>query len=448
MNTPLEKQVHEMIKLAKKVGNEAEFQQKPQYKKFKAKQNEHQRQLRILANELLSLNFHEECIYWSHKAFEDLRISDKEERHLVFNTLIFSYYNLENYEKTLEYGQKLLDLELKKPLGQTIDTLDAMRFSAYKIKRYKDASKYAKEVLKINVVRYNEKEISKPSLLFSYSNLIDVQVKEENIIGAKKTMKRLKLFSLNSMAPNDVLVSMEREGYKNLFSLKDPLSDDNIGEEEKSQHYIDFCNKNFTNQDDLIKFLLNLQMYHSVGKICWMKFLIYRRFDRKQNCEEWGLIHLDMIVIILFHLDVLVSIKKANLCYEKVQKRSHWVLPHNHYMLELVNCSLRLAYDVPLNREDLFSQLWIAFDQIKESPRKFITEAVRKYPISVLQEVMPFIQYYIRLSVSSEEYYKSASQVTKAAEYQEKKDQMITLKNSLIIMNHFKTFSIRYADEL
>ena len=138
MDTPLEKQVHEMVKLAKKVGNEAEFQKKAQYKKFKAKQNEHQRQLRILANELFSLNFHEECIYWSHKAFEDLRISDKEERHSVFNTLIFSYYNLENYEKTLEYGQKLLDLELKKPLGQTIDTLDAMRFSAYKIKRYKE----------------------------------------------------------------------------------------------------------------------------------------------------------------------------------------------------------------------------------------------------------------------------------------------------------------------
>ena len=134
MNTPLEKQVHEMVKLAKKVGNEAEFQKKAQYKKFKAKQNEHQRQLRILANELHSLNFHEECIYWSHKAFEDLRISDKEERHSVFNALMFSYYNLKNYEKTLEYGQKSLDLELKKPLTQTIDTLDACVFQRVKSK--------------------------------------------------------------------------------------------------------------------------------------------------------------------------------------------------------------------------------------------------------------------------------------------------------------------------
>ena len=439
-------QAYEMARLAKKVANEAEFQQKQQYKIFKAKQNEHQRQLKLLANELFSLNFHEECIYWSHKVFEELRISDKEERHSVLTTLSFSYHNLKNYEKTLEYGQKSLDLELKKPLAQTIDTLDAMRVSASKIKRYQDASKYAKEVLKINIVRYNEKEITKPGLLFSYSNLIDVQVKEENIIGAKKTIKRLKLFNLNSMDPNDVWVSMEKEGYSKLLPLNDLISND-TSHSEHTQYVKEFCKKNFSNSDDLMEFILNLQMYHSVGKICWMKFLIYRRFDGKQNCEQWGLLHLSMLLDILVHMNGLVSIKKANLGFEKVQKSSCWILPYKHYMLELVNCSLRLANDVPLTREDLFSQLCFNFEISKGNPRNFIAETIRKYPINVLQEVMPFIQYYIKYSLSFEEINKNASQVAKAAECQKRREQMITLKNSLIIMNHFKTFSIRYKDE-
>ena len=61
---------------------------------------------------------------------------------------------------------------------------------------------------------------------------------------------------------------------------------------------------------------------------------------------------------------------------------------------------------------------------------------------------MPFIQYFIKSCFMFEEYHKNASEAADAAEYQKRKEQMITLKNSLTIMNRFKTFSIRYADEL
>ena len=450
MNIPLEKHIHEMVKLAKKVGNEVEFQQKPQYKKFKAKQNEHQRQLRILANELLSLNFHEECIYWSHKAFEDLKISDKEERHSVFNTLIFSYYNLNNYEKTLEYGQKSLDLQLEQPAAQTIDTLVAMRVSASKIKRYQDASKYAKEILKINIVRCNEKEIPKHGLLFSYSNLIDLQLKAENIIGAKKTIKRLKIFNLNSIDPNDVLVSMEKEGYKKLLPFNDVL-EGNYKDKELEQNIAAFCHKNFSNSDDLKEFIVNLQMYHSAGKICWMKFLIDTRFDSKQTCEKWGQLHMNILVNIVMHMNILVNREDAIEGFEQLQKNCIWVLPQKHYIIELINCSLRLANDDPVDQEDrhyIFLQLWKTLLAIKESPINYIAEAIRKYPINVMQEAMPFIQYFIKLYLGLEEYHKNASEASEAAKCQERKEQMITLKNSLTIMNHFKTFSIRNADEL
>ena len=448
-------QAYEMVRLAKKVANEAEFQQKQQYKIFKAKQNEHQRQLYHLANELFSLNFHEECIYWCHKVFEELRISDKKERHSVLTTISLSYYNLKNYEKTLEYGQKSLDLELKKPLTQTMNTLVAMEVSASEIKRYQDASKYAKETLKMNIVRCNEKKTPRKSLLISYSNLIDLQIKDGNIKGAKKTIKHLTIFNLNSIDPNDVLVSMEKEGYEKLLPLSDLLRNNNhidrslidTSDKDHIQYVTQFCDKNFSNIEDLKEFVYNLQLYHSAGKICWMKFLIYRRFDSKQNCEKWGLLYMNMLLKILVHMNILVNTKKANEDFEKMQGMG--ILPYEHYILELINCSLRLASDSSdEDRQAIFKQLCKSLLNSNRSSTNFLVEAIRKYPINVMQEAMPFIQYFIKSCFTLEEYLKNASEASDAAEYQKRKEQMITLKNSLTIMNHFKTFSIKYADEL
>ena len=119
MAQSLEKQVHEMVKLAKEVRNEAEFQQKHQYKKFKANYNGGvQKDIKYLVNGLFRLVYHEECIYWSHKYLEILRISDKEERYTTFAMLHCQYYCAKNHEKTIEYGQKTLDssLQLNKSL--------------------------------------------------------------------------------------------------------------------------------------------------------------------------------------------------------------------------------------------------------------------------------------------------------------------------------------------
>ena len=454
-------QAYEMVRLAKKVANEAEFQQKQQYKIFKAKQNVHQRQLYNLANELFSLNFHEECIYWCHKVFEELRISDKKERHSVLTTISLSYYNLKNYEKTLEYGQKSLDLELKKPLTQTMNTLVAMEVSASKIKRYQDASKYAKETLKMNILRCNEKKTPRTSLLISYSNLIDLQIKDGNIKGAKKTIKHLTILNLNSIDPNDVLVSMEKEGYEKLLPLSDLLRNNNhidgslndTTDKDHIQYVTKFCDKNFSNIENLKEFIYHLQTYHSIGKICWLKFMIYRHFDSMQNCEKWGLLHRNVLFNILVHMNILVNKQKANEDFEALQKNGIGVLTYEHYILEFINCSLRLANDDPDDdRQRIFEQLCKHLLTSNRSSTNFILAAIRKYPIDVTHEVMPFLQYFIKLCFKLEEYHKNASEAANAAEYQayyqERKTQMITFKNSLTIMNHFKTFSIRDSDEL
>ena len=458
-------QAYEMIKLAKKVANETEFQQEKQYKIFKDKQKEHQRQLRYLAEELFSLNFHEECIYWLHKVFEELRISDKKERHSVLKTLCFSYFNLKKYEKTIEYGQKSLDIELKKPLTHTINTLVAMRISASNLKRYQDASKYAKEMLKLNIIRCNEKIIPRSSLLVSYVTLIDQQMKEGNIRGAKKTIKNLKVFNLNSKDPNDVLVSMNPEWYETLLPLSDwtrqryldhlAVNDTPIDtiDKDHDQSVTQFCDKNFSNIEDLKEFVYNVQLYHSAGKICWMKFLIYKRFDRKQNCEKWGLLYVNMLLNILIHMNILVNRKKANEDFEKMQGMG--IIPYEDYIFEFINCSLRLANDVPYDDcQGIFRELWkcLLNSPSNRSPTNFLVEAIRKYPIDVMQEAMPFIQYFIKSCSMLEEYHKNASEAANASKhqstYQKRKEEMISLKNSLTIMNHFKKFSIRYTDEL
>ena len=72
----------------------------------------------------------------------------------------------------------------------------------------------------------------------------------------------------------------------------------------------------------------------------------------------------------------------------------------------------------------------------------------------LVQETMPFIQYFIKSCFMLEEYHKNASEAANALQlvhqstYQKRKEEMISLKNSLTIMNHFKTFSIKYTDEL
>ena len=201
MSKQLEYQVNEIMKLTQKVKNETEYQNHIEYKKFKARNKKPLKVFRYLANALFAAKFHEECIYWSNILFQDLKVSDKEDRFTVFCMINFSYFNLNNYEKTLEYAQKCLDLGLKKPFSQIVDLYDVMRVSASRLERFSEASKYAKEMLKIHVTKYNEKQITKHELLITYFNRIDLQIREGDINGARKTFRHLKIFNLNTSDP-------------------------------------------------------------------------------------------------------------------------------------------------------------------------------------------------------------------------------------------------------
>jgi hypothetical protein len=62
-----------------------------------------------------------------------------------------------------------------------------------------DEFQYPKEILKLDVLRYNAKEIDKLKLLKSYYNCTNMQTEIGNFKSAKKTLKHLKMFNLNSM---------------------------------------------------------------------------------------------------------------------------------------------------------------------------------------------------------------------------------------------------------
>ena len=80
--------------------------------------------------------------------------------------------------------------------------------------------KYARELLKVNVALYNANKVEKFDLLLSYYELIDLQVQLGDSKSAKKIFeKHLKLFNLNSMNLNDVLLALNEEGYEKILPL-------------------------------------------------------------------------------------------------------------------------------------------------------------------------------------------------------------------------------------
>ena len=108
-----EKEVKELLDLAKDVKDESVFQQKNRYKKFKAKNHT----IEILEfgpiwgnflKELSDLKFHKECIYWCTKILEDVRMCDSTERSMANWVIVRSFYGLDDYENVLKYGEKYL----------------------------------------------------------------------------------------------------------------------------------------------------------------------------------------------------------------------------------------------------------------------------------------------------------------------------------------------------
>ena len=105
-----EKEVNELLELAKLTNDESAFQQKHRYKKFKDKYNVDMVVcLHCLVEGLIKISFFNESVFWCQKILEDIRFCDKQFRLFAFQSLTESFYNLEKYEDAIEYGKKCLE---------------------------------------------------------------------------------------------------------------------------------------------------------------------------------------------------------------------------------------------------------------------------------------------------------------------------------------------------
>ena len=424
-----EKEVNELLEIAKLTKDESAFQQKHHYKKFKDKYSN----VDILADdltaiylcmELKEIKFFNESIFWCQKLVEKTRICDKHIRLSAFQLMTESFYCLEEYEKVVEYGKKFLDhdfLELVEPRDSTRipwdkgkrSMLNQMKLASVMLNKTKEAMKYARESLKISVELYNAKRIEKHDILSSYCALIDFQIQLGDSQSAKKIFeKHLKLCNLNSLNLNDVLLALKEEGYEKIPPI---VSGQTISHEE-------FAKKFFHSQESHDFWLKKIKLFHKIGKLCWLKHIVY--FGGTSNLT-WGNLSLEMYLDILKQFKIITEYRdKCGMIKGGIE---HMVVRDS------ISMTLLLADQNHLKRENLFSTLFISIRFVLTKMKNisyYVTAAQRENANINLQRVMPFIQFCIK-SLEKE-----------GANSNENADlrwQFVTLRNSLIIMNHFKT---------
>ena len=426
-------EIASMLKLAKEAKSESIFQQKAQYIKFKAKKNGHRSEIMGWIDVLsYDLEFRHECIFWCHKFFEE-RVCDKDEKCRILYALSSSYYRIENYEKTIEFGQKFLDIQghLEKPcfdVASVCGLVHGMIESSRKLERDEDAMKYMKEKLKLDVLRFNDGKITTLNLLAMYYELVYVQVKTKSFENALKTLKSLTLFSVNSKDPlKDVVQSMERQGYKKHFPLSLLYIDFDIT--EKYDVFSDLVVKHYTkmSQQDKMDSGKMIQVFSHFSRICLYKCEILKNLGDHDSCEKWAYLHFLMAYDIQFHMRLIESVG-VNF--------DGGTMSSDSALCETIAAALRLSLYDPLKRAKLFDDLYPAILGRDKTVGYYLSKTSREYGLS-FEYSMPFITFCIE-NFDDFDWHDDPCW-SKLDEGKNSEEKLISYKNSLINMNHFRT---------
>ena len=232
-----------------------------------------------------------------------------------------------------------------------------------------------------------------------------------------------------------------------------------------------------------------VHLYHFIGKICWQKYVIHSHFGIEDNKFLWANMALKILDDILYHIQVQDhNDTKINAGFQVIRLGFNRVTPVRlsdeitvkSLILDKISTTLLLADYDHKNRESLFSQLSKLFlltdteDTDAESTDTenthtedadtkdtdsektdtedtdsgcslalidkskvswYIAESLRTNDKLDVLKVMPFIQFCLKSldeNVSDIEGANSDNNV-------DIKVQLMTLKNSLSIMNRFKT---------
>ena len=430
-------EVKELLDLAKLTNDESDFQQNHHYRKFKDK---YKLDIEICVVTLMmglkEIKFFNESVFWCQKILENSRVGDKDFKLLALSIITESFYCLEKYEKSIEYGKKAIEyqkglLEHDLIRNNSLTTiLDRMIWALKKLDKKEEAMKYVRELLKVSVELYNasevfEKDFEKRMLLVSYLYLIDLQVQLGKSKLAKKSFKKhFELFNLNSTNPNDVLLALKEEGYENILPLAKCKQTQKLST-EFAKKFID--SPEFMRE----KWEKKVVVFHSVSQMCWKKHFVF--FGGKSN-QTWGNLSLDICLNILKHIKVII---------ENKEKYSYFnfdsLFSVHPIVFDAISMTIFLADQNHLKRENLFSNLFLLIRSVMTDPNKeniwpyvaeYVAAAQRKNDKINLQKVMPFIQFCLK-SLDNEG--------ANSSQNVDLRLQFLMLKNNLIIRNHFKT---------
>ena len=271
----------------------------------------------------------------------------------------------------------------------------------------------------------------------------------------KMIEKRLTLFSLNSINPNDVKTSLQLEDYGMVLTLNNLLK-------EYDDDMVPALLSGFQRiSDHLEHFFTKVQSFYYVAKICWQKHEIYFYCDDLQTNFEWGHIAWNILNDILHHFRGFTmvtgqSFKYIDNCLRNLNESKGFLcgnLSVKNFFIDYI-CMTLLLTDCDYSKRrtlyqslvmalmvDLGTQLVIVeeredlvqYSGLEKNPSFYILEALRTNEKLDREKVMPFIDFCLL-------FVKQHFRFIVGNSYGESglKLQLIMLKNSLAVANHMK----------
>jgi tetratricopeptide (TPR) repeat protein len=392
---------------------ESVFQKNDEYLKFKGQKNISTWDIEVLLCRLRPLDYSEEKIYWNKRALEE-KVGDKEQRYVFFYNLVCIYENLGEYELVLEYGQKPMEWldSFKEKLGiHTIYYLmNCLITSSRRLNRFEESIGYEKERLKVIIKSYNSGEsvyedktpIKKDDLLHCYMSLIDSQIRCKHFEDALKSFKKIKLFKLDSIDPDDVDESMRQFD----ATVEIPY---------------DRCN------------LLTI-----IGDLCKLKSQAFHGLGDKENGSLWSALAIDVCVTLQ---EVTRSFEKNDDSPGELDLQNSW---QNSFTTQLVKTSLTIAELDPSKRRELFNQTMCYLLYESKHASFYISKFVQDDFMN-FETLIPFIEHFIKRCTKDVlakvkkrlEHVKYEQKIDPNFSLEDQRKQMVTYQNSLLIMKHF-----------
>ena len=378
----IQREIEAILKLAISLKNETLLQEKTQYKKFKAKKiGGHKIEIWDFCLELEKVEhpmFVGECIFWWHKLFQE-KVCTKDEKFQIFRNLSYCYYSRDKFEMCIEYGQKALDLQVdyREGLEHKSQHIKMIEDSCRKLNRKEELEKYLKELLKVEVLRYNKGDFKQVKLLEVYYKLICSQVENKNFSNAKKTINNLKLFNLHSKDTSDVFVAMGRNGYKTHF----PCSRlQNVFEPDLSE-----LMGNSNHQENYMDEWLKVKLYHLIARLCFLKCEILTFFSDRTK-DAWAHIHLAILNDIQCYVSVWAF---AGLTEDLCIK-----LDEEQIICETIASTIRLSICDPSFRTKLFKERYPSIFLTKNQVSYYLGKVMNKYSFD-FYDIMPLVDFCI-----------------------------------------------------